>query len=158
MKFYVKQKVFSWNDSFSVYDSTETEILRVKGEFFSFGKKLAILDRNETELYRIEQELFRFRPRYHILKNGDVHATVVKEISLFQPYYTVEGLGWEVQGDFFDHDYDITNNGRLVASVQKQWFVWGDTYEIDVIDRTCDPLIVLAIAIIIDAVLDAQDD
>lgn len=158
MKYYVKQKVFSWNDHFCVYDSAENEILTVKGEFFSFGKNLAILDLAGNELYRIEQELFRFRPRYHVTKNGEVVATVVKEFSMFRPYYTVEGPGWEIEGDFFDHDYEITSQGRSVASVQKQWLTWGDTYEVDADEALCDPVIALAVAIIIDSVLDAQDD
>ena len=130
----------------------------MEGELFSFGKQLAILDRNGNEVYRIEQELFRFRPRYHVVRNGEIQATVVKEFSMFSPYYTVEGPGWEVQGDFFDHDYEITDAGRLVASVQKQWFTWGDTYEISVNDRLYDPAAVLAVAIIIDCVLDSRDN
>ena len=77
---------------------------------------------------------------------------------MFSPYYTVEGPGWEVQGDFFDHDYEITDAGTPVASVQKQWFTWGDTYEIDVNDRDYDPVAVLAVAIVIDAVLESQND
>lgn len=158
MKFYIKQRLFSWNDSFSVYDSMENELFTVEGALFSFGKKLTICDRNGSELYRIEQELFRFRPRYHIVKNGEIVATVVKEFSLFTPFYTVEGPGWEIQGDFFDHDYDITDAGRLVASVQKQWFTWGDTYEVSVDERVCDPVATLAVAIIIDCVLDNQDN
>ena len=158
MKLYIKQQIFSWNDHFSVYDAYENELFTVEGELFSFGKQLAILDRNGNEVYRIEQELFRFRPRYHVVRNGEIQATVVKEFSMFSPYYTVEGPGWEVQGDFFDHDYEITDAGRLVASVQKQWFTWGDTYEISVDDRAYDPVAVLAVAIIIDCVLDSQDN
>ena len=158
MKLYIKQKIFSWNDQFSVYDSLENELFSVQGALFSFGKKLAILDRNGNELYRIEQEVFRFRPRYHIVKNGEVQATVVKEFSMFTPCYTVEGPGWEVQGDFFDHNYDITDGGRPVASVQKHWFTWGDTYEISVDERMYDPVAVLAVAIIIDCVLEQQDN
>ena len=53
---------------------------------------------------------------------------------------------------------EITDAGRLVASVQKQWFTWGDTYEISVDDRLYDPAAVLAVAIIIDCVLDSQDN
>ncbi|MBQ1232955.1 MAG: LURP-one-related family protein [Clostridia bacterium] len=158
MKLYIKQQFFSWNDRFSVYDAYENELFTVEGELFSFGKQLAILDRNGNEVYRIEQELFRFRPRYHVVRNGEVQATVVKELSMFSPYYTVEGPGWEVQGDFFDHDYEITDGGRLVASVQKQWFTWGDTYEISVDDRLYDPEAVLAVVIIIDCVLDNQNN
>ena len=158
MKLYIKQKVFSWNDRFSVYDAYESVLFTVEGEPVSFGKKRTIFDRNGNELYRIEQEVFRFRPRYHIVKNREIQATVVKEISMFSPYYTVEGPGWEVQGDFFDHDYEITDSGTPVASVQKQWFTWGDTYEIDVNDRDYDPVAVLAVAIVIDAVLESQND
>ena len=158
MKLYIKQQIFSWNDRFSVYDAYENELFTVEGELFSFGKQLAILDRNGNEVYRIEQELFRFRPRYHVVRNGEIQATVVKEFSMFSPYYTVEGPGWEVQGDFFDHDYEITDAGRLVASVQKQWFTWGDTYEVSVDERACDPVAALAVAIIIDCVLDSQDN
>ncbi len=158
MNLYIKQKIFSWNDSFSVYDAYENELFTIKGALFSFGKKLTVFDQNGNELYRIEQELFRFRPRYHIVKDGEIQATVVKEFSMFKPYYTVEGPGWEVQGDFFDHDYEITDAGRLVASVQKQWFTWGDTYEISVDDRAYDPVAVLAVAVIIDCVLDSQDN
>lgn len=158
MKLYIKQKFLSWGDSFSVYDSSEREIFSVQGEVFTFGKKLALYDARGVELLRIEQELFCFRPRYHILKNEQIVATVVKEFSMFTPYYSVEGPGWEIQGDFFDHDYEITDQGRLVASVQKQWLSWGDTYEIDVDDRVYDPAAVLAVAIIIDCVLDSQDD
>lgn len=158
MKLYIKQQIFSWNDRFSVYDAYENELFTVEGELFSFGKQLAILDRNGNEVYRIEQELLRFRPRYHVVRNGEIQATVVKEFSMFSPYYTVEGPGWEVQGDFFDHDYEITDAGRLVASVQKQWFTWGDTYEISVDDHLYDPAAVLAVAIIIDCVLDSHDN
>ena len=158
MKLYIKQKIFSWNDRFSVYDSFENELFSVEGELFSFGKKLAVFDREGREVARIEQELFRFRPRYHILQNREIKATVVKEFSMFTPYYTVEGPGWEVQGDFFSHDYEITDGGRPVASVQKQWFTWGDTYEVSIDDRYYDPALVLAVAIIIDCVLDSQDD
>ena len=156
MKLYIKQRIFSWNDSFSVYDSMERELFTVQGALFSFGKKLTIFDRTDREIYRIEQELFRFRPRYHIVEGEEIRSTVVKEVSMFRPYYTVEGPGWEVQGDFFDHDYEITDGGRLVASVQKQWFTWGDTYEINV-DDAYDPVAVLAVAIIIDCVLESQD-
>lgn len=158
MKLYVKQKIFSWADTFSVYDGAENEVYLVKGALFSFGKKLTVYDTRGNELCRIEQEIFRFRPRYHVIKGDDIVATVVKEFSMFRPYYTVEGPEWEIEGDFFSHDYEITSGGRPIAAVQKQWFTWGDTYELCIDERTCDPITVMAIAIIIDCVLDSRDD
>ena len=158
MKLYIKQKLFSWNDRFSVYDSTGREIYHIKGALFSFGNKLTVYDAGDREVCRIEQELFRLRQRYHVIKNEQCMATVIKEFSLFRPYYTIEGPDWEMQGDFLSHDYEILDGEKCIASVQKQWFTWGDTYEVDVNERDCDPITAMAIAIIIDCVLDSQDD
>ena len=157
MKLYIKQKIFSWNDRFSVYDSSGGEIYRIKGALFSFGNKLTVFDANEREVCRIEQEIFRLRQRYHVIKDELCMATVIKEFSLFRPYYTIEGPGLEVQGNFFEHDYEILSGVTAVASVRKQWFTWGDSYEIDV-DDAYDPVAVLAVAIIIDCVLESQDN
>ena len=56
-------------------------------------------------------------PRYYIEKNGVEVAEVVRKFTFFYPKYEIGGLGWAVDGDFFDHDYQITDSGRAVASV-----------------------------------------
>jgi uncharacterized protein YxjI len=38
MKLYIKQKVFSWGDKFTVKDATGNDRYFVEGEVFSFGK------------------------------------------------------------------------------------------------------------------------
>lgn len=43
MKLYIKQKIFSRNDKFSVYDANGEERYFVEGEFFSWGKKLRVV-------------------------------------------------------------------------------------------------------------------
>ena len=37
MKLYIKQKVFSWVDRFTVFDETGADKFYVEGEFFSWG-------------------------------------------------------------------------------------------------------------------------
>ena len=49
MKLYIKQKVFSITDKFTVKDETEQDKYFVEGEFFTLGKKLHIKDMNGTE-------------------------------------------------------------------------------------------------------------
>ena len=58
--------------------------------------------------------------------------------------------GWEVNGDWFEWDYEVHANGRPVATVSKELFNWTDTYAIDV-QRDEDALIVLMIVLAIDA-------
>lgn len=60
MKYYIKQKVFSWKDKFIVKDEQNQEAYSVEGEFLSWGKKLHVKDRNGKEVLYIKQNLWNF--------------------------------------------------------------------------------------------------
>ena len=157
MKLYIKQHIFTWGDQFSVYDETGKEVFFVEGEVFSFGKKLHLLNARREEIAFIHQKLFSFLPRYYISRGGCDVAEVVKHVTLFRHEYSVRGLGWSVSGDFFDHEYSIYDGEHEVARISKEWFTWGDAYAID-IGTGEDAVNALAVVLIIDAVLDAEDD
>ena len=55
MRLLIKQRVFSWTDSYDVYDENENAKYFVKAEFFSLGHQLHIYDRNDRELGVIRQ-------------------------------------------------------------------------------------------------------
>ena len=159
MKLYIKQKVFSFRDRFTVKDESGTDVFAITGEIFSFGKVLHIEDMQGRELLTIRQRLFTFMPRFEIERGGDIIAEVAKEFTFFKPSYVIEGTPFTVQGDFFDHDYEIMRDGRAVAHIYKEWFTWGDSYVVDIRSTTAtDPLIILATAITIDCVLAAQNN
>lgn len=160
MRFYMKQKVFSWGDKFQIYDEYQNVHFLVEGEVFSWGKKLHLYDRTGSEVAFIRQKVFSFLPRYFISHDGMDVAEVVKEFTFWKQRYQVNGPGWEVSGDFWAHEYEITDGGEVVASVSKRWFTWGDTYEIDIHegidpDNEAETAMVLCVVLIIDAVLDS---
>lgn len=153
MKLYIKQKVFSWGDKFSVMNENGEDVFFVKGEVFSIGKKLHIYDTNENELAFIKQKVLSFLQKFYIIQNGNEIAEVVKKITLLTQKYIVNGLDLEISGDFLAHNYSVMNrNGDEVMCVTKKWLTWGDTYEIDTHDAL-DPVTAVAILIIIDACL-----
>lgn len=159
MKLYIKQKVFSLNDKFTVKDDAGNDRYFVESEFFTLGKKLHICDMSGNELLSIAQRLFTFMPKYDLVRRGETVATIVKEFKFFAQSYSIEGMPLTVEGDFFDHTYDIFRDGRPVASIYKEWFTWGDSYVVDISRATdTDPLVILAIAITIDCVIDAQNN
>ena len=49
MKLYIKQKVFSWGDKFTVKDSNGEDRYFVEGDVFSWGKKLHVYDMHGNE-------------------------------------------------------------------------------------------------------------
>ncbi len=155
MNLYIKQHIFTWGDQFSIYDEAGNEKFTCEGEILTFGRKLHLCDPAGRELAYIEQQLFTWMPRYVIYRDGEQAAEVVKEFTFFHPEYTVEGPGWTVSGDFFDHDYEVRDGDSLIASVEKEWFTLGDAYEISIGEGT-DEILALAVVLVIDACIDAQ--
>ncbi|MBQ7921462.1 MAG: LURP-one-related family protein [Clostridia bacterium] len=157
MNLYIKQKIFTWGDKFSIYDADGNEKYYVEGEVFTFGKKLHLYDLRGNELAFIEQQMFTFLPKYMIYRNGNEMAEVVKEFTFFRQEYSVNGPGWRVHGDFFDHDYEVVDGDTVIASVTREWFTLGDAYEITFGDDV-DEIAALAVVLVIDACIDAQRD
>ncbi|MBO5936116.1 MAG: LURP-one-related family protein [Clostridia bacterium] len=149
MKLYIRQKVFSWKDKFAVKDEYGQDKYYVEGEFFSFGKKLHVYDMAGNEVAFIQQKVFSFLPRYFVFVGGNQIAEIVKQFSFFSPKYEVAGLNWQVTGNFMAHDYEVTENGRPVVVIHKEWMTWGDCYELDIAPYA-DEIVALATVLAID--------
>jgi uncharacterized protein YxjI len=155
MKLYIKEKVFSWGDQFTVKDEYGYDKYFVEGEVFSWGKKLHLYDSAGREVAFIKQELWTFMPQYHVFCNGHEVATIRKEFTFLFPRYVIDGLDWLIDGSFMAHDYEITKAGNPIVCIRKEWMTWGDTYELDISDSQQE-IIALAVVLTIDCVLAAQ--
>ena len=155
MQLYMKQKVFSWNDKFTIQNSFGEDKYFVEGKLISIGKKLRIYDAAGTELAFVNQKVVSLMPKFCVEMNGEEVAVIKKKFTLLKPKYLIEGPGWEVQGDFMGHDYVISDGGRPVVAIHKKWMAWGDTFELDITDESHEVLAV-AVVLAIDAVMDSQ--
>ena len=155
MKLYIKQKVFTWGDQFTVKDERGEDRYYVEGEVFSFGKKLHIYNMAGREVAFIKQEVWKFMPQYTVFCNGHEVATIRKEFTFLFPRYVIDGLGWEIDGSFMAHDYEITEAGKPIVTINKEWMTWGDTYELTITDPQQE-ILALAVVLTIDCVLAAQ--
>lgn len=156
MKLYIKQKVFSLGDKFTVKDEYGEDKYYVESELFTIGKKLHVYDINHNEVAFIRQKAFAFFPRFFVYKGTEMVAEIVKEISFFSPKYRIEGLNWEISGDFFQHEYSILeNNNHHIADIHKEWLSWGDCYMLDIADYA-DEIMALAVILAIDCVNAAE--
>ncbi len=156
MKLYIKQKVFSWNLKFTVKDEYGQDKYFVEGEFFSWGRKLHIYDMRGNEVACVQQKVMSFLPKYYVLVNGVQIAEIVKEFTFLKPKYRIDGLNWNINGDFWSHDYNIMCNGNLIVTISKEWMTWGDSYELDIANPQ-DEIVALAVVITVDCVLAAQN-
>jgi len=152
MKLYIKQKVFSWADKFTVKDEAGRDRYYVEGEIFTFGRKLHVYDAKGREAAFIKEKVWSWLPRYYVFCGDREIAQIKKEFTFFYPQYTIEGLGWEVNGSFLEHNYEITKNGRPIVTISKEWMSWGDSYELDISDPR-DEIPALAVVLAIDCVM-----
>lgn len=150
MKLCIRQKVFSWVDRFTVFDENGADQYYVEGELFSWGKKLHVTDVNGREAAFIQQKVSSFMPRFFVYIDGRECAEIVKRFTFFYEKYEIEGLDWTIEGDFWLHEYRITQNGREIVSLSKEWFTWGDCYALDIADPKNETL-ALAVVLAIDA-------
>ena len=155
MKLYMKEKVFSWSDRFTVKDASGNDKYFVEGELFSWGKKLHVYDLQGMEVAFIKQEVWSFMPRFYVFIGQRQVAEIRKEFTLFFPKYSIDGLGWEIEGSFWEHEYEIRKLGRPIVTINKEWMTWGDSYELD-IENPADEIIALAVVLTVDCVNEAQ--
>jgi uncharacterized protein YxjI len=148
MNLYIKQKVFSWSDKFTIWDEHGRERWYAQGEIFTLGRKLHVLNAQGEECAFIRRKLISFLQRYYIEIGNDVY-TLVKEFTLLSPRYRLENTDWSVTGDFLAHEYEVETPSERIMSFSKQWMSWGDTYQLDIAQRS-DELLALCVALAID--------
>ncbi|MGN1015114.1 MAG: LURP-one-related/scramblase family protein [Butyricicoccus sp.] len=150
MKLLIKQRVFSWTDSYDVYDEQGEVRYFVKADLLSLGHRLHVYNAAGSEVGRIQEKVFRLLPEFEIIMDGAVKGTIQKKFAFFKPKYDISFHGWQAEGDFLGWNYDVWSACCVAVHITKEPLHWGDTYVIDYADPK-DELAALMLAISIDA-------
>ena len=157
MKLIFKQRLFSWFDSYDIYDEAGNTVFTVKGEL-SWGHLLRIYDAIGNDVGYIKEKVFTFLPKFEIYLGDNYMGCISKEFTFFKPKFNIDYNGWTVDGDWFEWDYSIFNSSvQTVATVSKEIWNWTDTYVIDVEDPN-DAICVLMLVLAIDAEKCSRND
>ena len=150
MKLLFKQRLFSWFDSYDIYDEAGNTVFVVKGQL-AWGHRLKIYDAQGREIGTVKERILTFLPKFEMYLGDRYIGCISKEFTFFVPKYNIDCNGWHVHGDLFEWDYQILNSsGRPVANITKELWNWTDTYVIDVLDPQ-DALCALMLVLAIDA-------
>lgn len=150
MRLLFKERLFSWLDSYDIYDDAGNTVFVVKGAL-AWGHWLRIYDARGNEVGYIREKMFSFLPKFEMYVGDRYAGCISKEFSFFRPKFNIDYNGWHVDGDWFEWDYAVLDSvGRSVASVSKELWNWTDTYAIDVYDPQ-DALYALMLVLAIDA-------
>ena len=150
MKLLFKQRMFSWFDSYDIYDENGDTIFTVQGKL-SWGHCLHILNSVGEHIGTVKEVVLTFLPKFELYMGEQYVGCISKEFSLFRPRYNIDCCGWTVDGNYLEWNYSIYSpDGRCIAQISKELFRWTDTYSIDIANPQ-DALIVLMFVLAIDA-------
>ena len=150
MKMLFKQRLFSWFDSYDIYDENGRTLFTVEGRL-SWGHCLHILNAAGEHIGTVQERVLTFLPQFELYAYGEYLGCLRKEFTLFAPRFTIDCSDWEIEGSWTEWDYSVVSPSQgMVASIGKELFQWTDTYVLDVPDPD-NALCVLMLALAIDA-------
>lgn len=149
MRLIFKQRIFSWFDSYDIYDEQGNTVFTVKGQL-AWGHCFKVFDAYGREVAVLKEKLLTFLPAFEIYIAGGYVGKIKKEFTFFKPVFDLDFNGWRIEGDIFEWDYSVYDGNSRIMTVSKQLLNWSDTYVIDVYDDR-NALGGLMVALAIDA-------
>lgn len=160
MKYKIRQKIFSLSDSFEIEDERGDIAYTAKGKVFSISSSQTMFDSYGKEILKIRRKYLSIRPACRLVNNNGTEWLIKKH---FWPFWktrfsiaTPNGT-LEMTGDLMQHEYEMQQNGQLVARVSKKWFSFSDTYGVDIYKPEYSAQL-LATVIVIDRIQHSDSD
>jgi len=150
--YYLKQAVFSFADSFKVYDEHQRVAYHARAKLLSVNRQYMIYRGGDDRLlFTMKRRIFSFMPHYDLYDPTDrLIAVMKKRFAFLKNTIDIESTGkhYLLQGSIWAHNFTLACDGQIVLTVQKRILSWGDTYELQVADNAdCDKMIAFAIMI-----------
>ena len=120
MKLLFKQRLFSWFDSYDIYDEGGNTVFTVEGQL-SWGHCLHILDARGEHIATVQERVLTLLPKFELYAYGEYLGCLKKELTFLKPQFTIDCSDWTVDGSFMEWDYTISSASRgHVATVGKE--------------------------------------
>ncbi|MFD1928257.1 LURP-one-related/scramblase family protein [Sporosarcina siberiensis] len=145
---YIKQKIFSLGGKFTVKDVNEVDVYYIEGSLMKIPKSYSIKNAEMDKVALITKKMFSLMPTFFVETVGQEDVTIKKEFTFFKPKYTINAIGIDVQGNWWDMNFKVVQNGEVIGVVDKKWFTWGDSYQIQIMKEETESLIIALVVAI----------
>ena len=102
-------------------------------------------------MHSSQRSHFSLLSKFFVEVNGREVLTIKKELSFLKARYTIDTAGIEVKGNWWDMDFQVIQHGKVVGEVNQEWFTWGDSYKVQVMDEEMETMMI-ALVVAIDCV------
>ena len=158
-KLYLRQKAFKITDHYPIRNANDEVEYYVDQDFKVFGLTVHVSDPNRQYLFTVNRKILSWMPKYWVDFADGSSLWLHSRFKLFGSKIDIEpfDLGFTVTGDVFSLNYEVRRHDKVVATIQRPLFSWGDRYELTIHDTDLQDLIV-AIVITVDAIKDAAQN
>lgn len=149
MRYVIREKFFRLGEDSQITAESGQPIYEVDGKVLSLHDRLVVRDMRGQEVATVKRQLIALTPTYTIERPGQGEAQVRKHlINLLGDRYTIDIPGpqdLELRGDIFDHEYEVTRDDAVVATVSKRWIALTDTYGVETAPGEDDALLLASV-------------
>lgn len=133
---YTSRYLFSFHKDIDVTDDNDNLVYHSSSKIFSFTNETTITDAQDRVVASIEKKLFSLHSIHYIDVVGGKSFELSKDLfRLLDMKFTINELGWTLQGDFSNLNFVLYNNQeRVIAVVGQKLFSMRDKYCIDLYD------------------------
>lgn len=147
-KLFMQQKALTLKGNFSVKDEYDEAVYFVEGTFMQVPKRFIVTNSKQEEVAVITKKPISFLPTFYVEAYGQELTTIKRNFTFFKARYSIDAAGIEVNGNWWDMDFDVIQHGEVVGTVNKEWFTWGQSYVLTIYDEKIEALLVsLVVAI-----------
>ena len=107
MRLLFRQRLFSWFDSYDIYDEAGNTVYTVEGKL-AWGHCLHILNAAGDHIGTVREQVLTFLPKFELYVQDQYVGCIQKEFTFFTPKFDIDCNGWRVEGDFLEWDYRVT--------------------------------------------------
>ncbi len=122
MKLCLRQRVFTWFDTYDVTSEDGVTFFTIRGQLALFHHRLVAFDSRGVEVASLEEQMLTFRKRFFLDIYGRYSGELVKEWTFLQPRFFLDFLPWTIEGDILGWYYAIRNGSLEIARIYKQLF------------------------------------
>lgn len=150
-KLFIEQRLFSLGGHFTVMDEQGQDQYIVKGKFTTIPRFFTITDSHGRRIGSISQKAFSFLPKFFVNIEEEQVMRIEKQLAFFKSHYRINVKNLDIQGDWWNKNFEIRRGKELVATIQEKWFTMGTFFEITIYDEALEHT-TIALVIAIDVV------
>ena len=158
--FYIKQKVFSLKDRYTIYDENQNSLYHCEGKMFSISGIKKLYRHDGKFLFTMKRKIFSLLPTYYLVNQQEqIIATIHKKWTFLTAKLAIESDygDFHIHGDWASHHFDIFQQDERIAQFSKKWISWGDTYEITIEKEELLEFLLALVILIDDCIHNSHD-